>query len=379
MKVAFYAPLKPPDHPAPSGDRQLARALLQALRAGGHDATVASRFRTFDARGDADRQARLRTLGERIARRLVDRYRRMNAPPEAWFTYHLYHKAPDWLGPPVSRALGIPYVVAEASVAGKQRNGPWAIGYTGSVAAVGIADAVVFLNPVDVAGVRNVPRATGVEEMLPAFLDVSAFTQPLATHRAGRERASGRVQLITVAMMRPGAKLASYRVLASALARVTPGTWSLVVVGDGPVRAEVEAAFAGFDRECVRFAGAQPADRVAALLRESDLFVWPAIDEAFGMALIEAQACGLPVVAGNAGGVSAVVAAGRTGVLVPVADPDAFAMATERLLRDAALRERMGREALAYVRARHDLPVAASRIDALLRRVVAARAPSAAP
>jgi len=66
-------------------------------------------------------------------------------------------------------------------------------------------------------------------------------------------------------------------------------------------------------------------------------------------------------------------------VLVPVADPDAFAMATERLLRDAGLRERMGREALAYVRDRHDLPVAASRIDALLRRVVAARAQSAAP
>jgi glycosyltransferase involved in cell wall biosynthesis len=379
MKVAFYAPLKPPDHPAPSGDRQLARALLQALRAGGHDATVASRFRTFDARGDADRQARMRALGERIARRLVERYRRMNAPPDAWFTYHLYHKAPDWLGPPVSRALGIPYVVAEASVAGKQRTGPWAIGYTGSIAAVEVADAIVFLNPVDVAGERNVPRATGVEEMLPAFLDLTAFTQRVAARRARTGQATGCVQLITVAMMRPGAKLASYRVLASALARVTPGTWNLVVVGDGPARAEVEAAFSGFDRERVRFAGAQSADRVAALLGESDLFVWPAIDEAFGMALIEAQACGLPVVAGNAGGVSAVVAAGRTGVLVPVADPDAFAMATERMLRDAALRERMGREAIAYVRARHDLPVAASRIDRLLRRVTAARAQMAAP
>ena len=60
MKVAFYAPLKPPDHPVPSGDRQLARALLQALRAGGHETFVASRFRSYDGAGDAARQARLR-------------------------------------------------------------------------------------------------------------------------------------------------------------------------------------------------------------------------------------------------------------------------------------------------------------------------------
>src|SRR5439155_24854706 len=106
---------------------------------------------------------------------------------------------------------------------------------------------------------------------------------------------------------------------------------------------------------------------------------WPAIDEAFGMVLIEAQACGLPVVAGNAGGVGAVVADGRTGMLVPIGDADAFAAATERLLIDAELRQRMGHEAIVYARARHDLPAAAARIDALLLRVVsehAARAPA---
>jgi glycosyltransferase involved in cell wall biosynthesis len=75
----------------------------------------------------------------------------------------------------------------------------------------------------------------------------------------------------------------------------------------------------------VRFVGFQEPSRVAAWLRASDLFVWPAIDEAFGMAFIEAQACGLPVVAANAGGVGAVVAAGRSGLLVPVGDVEAFA------------------------------------------------------
>jgi glycosyltransferase involved in cell wall biosynthesis len=378
MKVAFYAPLKPPDHPVPSGDRKLAQALLQALHAGGHEAWIASRFRSFDGPGDAARQARLSHLGGRLAQRLVARYRRTFERPDVWFTYHLYHKAPDWLGPAVSRALGIPYVVAEASVAAKQRDGPWALGYAESVAAVRAADATLFLNPVDIEGVRNVRGAAEAEDLLPPFLDLAAFTGPVAPSAREASRYGARVQLITVAMMREGAKLASYRLLAAALARIPSPAWELVVVGDGPARPEVEAAFAGIDPRRLRFVGVQPAGGIATLLRASDLFVWPAIDEAFGMAFIEAQACGLPVVGGNAGGVAAVVAAGRTGVLVPVGDAEAFAAATRRLLLDAELRTRMGREAAAYVRARHDLPAAATRIDSLLRRVVRERAANAA-
>jgi len=387
MKVAFYAPLKPPDHAVPSGDRQLARALLQALRAGGHDAFVASRFRSYDGTGDATRQARLRRIGDRLAQRLVARYRTAPAPPEVWFTYHLYHKAPDWLGPTVSAALDIPYVVAEASVAAKQRDGAWALGYDGSVAAIRAATATLSLNPVDRAGIRRVRGPAGVDEFVPPFLDLAAFPAPTEPGGARARDRGGRLRLITVAMMRPGAKLASYRLLAAALERIPSPEWELVVIGDGPARPEVEAAFARFDPRQVRFAGFQAASRVAAWLRDSDIYLWPAIDEAFGMAFIEAQACGLPVVAGDAGGVGAVVAAGRTGLVVPVGDSEAFAAATRRLLTDAALRERMAREAPAYVRAEHDLPVAAARIDAVLRaatarhirRAAAVATPAAAP
>lgn len=369
MRVAFYAPLKSPDHPVASGDRQLARALMQALRAGGHEPTVASRFRSFDAVGDRLRQERMRALGSRLAQRLVDHYLRQAARPQVWFTYHLYHKAPDWLGAPVSRALGIPYVVAEASVAAKQRNGPWAAGFAGSVAAVKAADAIVYLNPVDVAGVRSVCR-TGVEEMLPAFLDLEAFAASTSVPSTkGGPVAKGRARLITVAMMRHGGKLASYRLLASALARIETADWNLVIVGDGPARAEVEAAFACFDRNRVHFTGALPVADVATQLKQSDVFVWPAVDEVLGMVLVEAQACGLPVIAGDSEGVGSVVAAGRSGLLVPVGDPDAFAAAINRLLLDAELRARIARQAIEYVRSRHDLPIAAARIDALLRRV----------
>src|SRR4030095_4370142 len=69
--------------------------------------------------------------------------------PQAWFTYHLYHKAPDWLGPPVSRALGIPYLVAEASHAPKRAGGPWDLGQRAAAAAIAAADAILVLNPTD--------------------------------------------------------------------------------------------------------------------------------------------------------------------------------------------------------------------------------------
>jgi len=59
MRVAFYAPMKPPGHPAPSGDRRTARLLIAALEREGHRVEVASTFRSYDRTGDASRQQRL--------------------------------------------------------------------------------------------------------------------------------------------------------------------------------------------------------------------------------------------------------------------------------------------------------------------------------
>lgn len=378
MNVAFYAPMKPPDHPVASGDRQLARALLQALRAGGHRATVVSHFRSYDGQGDSERQARIARVGARLAQRLVARYRDARARPDAWLTYHLYHKAPDHLGPAVSRALAIPYVVAEASVAASQHAGRWAAGHAAAVAAIRAADAVLFVNPHDVAGVNRVRAHSAADTMLSPFLDLDAFAGGMTARAHPEGGPQHRVRLVTVAMMRDGAKLASYRVLGQALARIAAAGWELVVIGDGPARASVESAFAGIDRRRIRFAGALASDAVAAELGAADVFVWPAIDEAFGMAFIEAQACGLPVVGACTAGVAAVVDDGRSGFLVPPGDVGAFAAATLRLVDDAGVRARMGRAAIDHVRSRHGLAAASASLDAVLRRAVAGGAAQAA-
>jgi glycosyltransferase involved in cell wall biosynthesis len=373
VKIALHAPLKSPDHPVASGDRALARAVVAALGRCGHDVRRASRVRSFDARGDDARQARLATVGAALAARYVARVRHDAWRPDLWFTYHLWHKAPDLLGPAVSRTLDLPYVVAEASIAPAAAQGRWSRGYAAALRAIDAADAIVSVNPRDVERIRDARGLRTHDGLMPPFLDVDAFLRD-APARQPADRRERRVTIACVAMMRDGAKLASYRLLADALRGIADADWTLAIAGDGPARADVEAAFAGFDPGRVRLLGALDARGVAALLRAVDVFAWPAIDEAFGMALLEAQACGLPVVAGRSAGVAAVVDDGASGILVAPGDAAAFGAALATVVTDGGLREAMGQRAAAYVRERHGLASAASLLDALLRGVVAERA-----
>ena len=304
MRIAFYAPMKPPDHPTPSGDVRVARLLIAALRQAGSRVELASRLRTWDGGGDERRQARLAKIGARSAERLIQRYKRAprGARPDLWFTYHLYHKAPDWLGPAVARALEIPYVVAEASYAPKRAGGPWDRGHRAVAAALGQADVVFHLNTRDSACVDPLLKPGARAVRLPPFLDVKTFAGPPDRAPFDRLGVQRNVPvLLAVAMMRPGDKLASYRVLAAALRQLLDRPWCLIVVGDGPARAEVEAAFSGLPADRVRLIGTVNAEALPPLYRAADIFIWPAVNEAFGMAILEAQAAGLPVVAGRPG------------------------------------------------------------------------------
>jgi glycosyltransferase involved in cell wall biosynthesis len=367
MRVAFYAPLKSPDHPVPSGDRRVAELFLEVLRLAGHEPVLASRFRSFEGRGDGARQARLAAVGRRLAERYLRRCRAAPAEaPQLWFTYHLYHKAPDWLGPRISAALGIPYVAAEASFAPKQARGPWAAGHHAALQAIRHADAVVGLNPADRDCVLPRLADPGRWVAIKPFLDARRY-------RPETREAGGPPRLITAAMMRPGDKLASYTVLGAALARLLDIGWCLEVVGDGAARAQVTAALAPLGRRVV-WAGAFAPEAIASRLMRSDLYVWPAINEAFGMALLEAQASGLPVAAGASGGVAGVVAHEATGLLTPPGDIAAFAAAVRRLLVDRDLRRRFGEAARRRVVAEHDLPAAAARLAAVIDALCPAHA-----
>ena len=374
MRIAFHAPLKPADHPVPSGDRAMARALLALLREAGHDPVPTGRFRSYDRTGDRARQARIERLGVRLADRLLRRIAAGLLPrPELWLTYHLYHKAPDHLGPRVVDRLDLPYLVVEGSASRRQASGPWAAGHAASLAALQRADLVLAMTERDRRGLLETGIAAEAVRLFPPFLDAAPFRAAAAGRARHRASLAERLGLdptvpwlLAVAMMREDVKRRSYELLAEALGRLSQPAWTLLVAGDGPARPVIEPILRAACGERLRLLGELPAEALPELYGACDLFVWPAVGEAYGMALLEAQAAGLPVVAGAEGGVAAVVADGITGFLVPARDPEALARAAARLLEQPELRLRLGRAAVERVLGEHDRPVASARLEAAI-------------
>jgi glycosyltransferase involved in cell wall biosynthesis len=128
-------------------------------------------------------------------------------------------------------------------------------------------------------------------------------------------------------------------------ARLVPEA-EFVLVGDGELRDELERS-AGPN---ARLLG-ERAD-VPELLASFDVFAFPSLFEGLCLAVIEAQAAGVPVVATPVGGIRETVVDGETGVLVPTRDPEALATAIRRLLEDRPAAAGMAEEAKRRVRER---------------------------
>jgi glycosyltransferase involved in cell wall biosynthesis len=103
----------------------------------------------------------------------------------------------------------------------------------------------------------------------------------------------------------------------------------------------------------VTFRGFQPADEIAKLHLQSQVFVLPSQNENSPNAVAEAMVSGLPVIASRVGGIPSLVEDGQTGLLVPWGDPQALAEKIEWLLARPAERERLGNNARRVARARH--------------------------
>jgi glycosyltransferase involved in cell wall biosynthesis len=360
--------MKSPLHPSPSGDRTVARLLMRALAQAGFEPRLACEVRTLEPKGDPAEQDCLKGEAERCAARLIESYRSDPRPPRLWFTYHVYYKAPDWIGPAVSEALRIPYAIAEGSRAGKRASGPWALGHRGAEAALDKAKVVFAMTAHDRMALDRAKTAGQAVLDLPPFLDVGDWTVAPPARRL-----EGPPRLLAVGMMREGDKLASYRLLAEALHRIADKPWSLDVIGSGEARAKVERAFAAFHGR-VRFHGAlNDRSALASFYAAADLLVWPAVNEAYGMVFLEAGAFGCPAVAGAFGGVPSVVRDRETGLLTSPGDGVSFAEAVARLLDDAGLRLRLGAAARVFVTEERSLDAASARLrDALMPLVTVA-------
>ncbi|MCB1311873.1 MAG: glycosyltransferase [Sedimentitalea sp.] len=345
-RVAFYAPMKPPTHPVPSGDRALARALMAAIDAAGARVDLVSELQLRDGRGDPELQARLRRAARAEAERLSDA---LAGNADLWVTYHNYYKAPDLIGPDVCRRLGLPYVQIESTRAKSRLSGPWAGFAEAAEAACDAADLIFYLTALDRITLERDRRAGQRLVHLRPFLPIHDLP-PAA-------RPAPDAPILAVGMMRAGDKLASYRIIADTLAHLR-GDWRLEIAGDGPARPEIAALLAPFAPR-VRFLGQLAPEALVDAYARAALLLWPGAGEAFGLVYLEAQSAGLPVVAQDRPGVRDVLAPGRYPA--PEAGPEALAGAVQALLDDPAARAAAGARARAHV-ARHHLlgPAAAT-------------------
>jgi L-malate glycosyltransferase len=212
----------------------------------------------------------------------------------------------------------------------------------------------------------DIPGAACAIEVIPNFVDTRRFSPaavPLPRPRL--------LDLVHVSNFRPLKRIDDVVLIFDEARRLLPGApLVLTLVGDGPERPRVEALVARLGLgEHVRFLG----ERIdlPAVLRRSDLFLLPSETESFGLAALEAMACGVPVVASDVGGIPEVVVDGESGLLAPVGDTPAMARHVVRLLGDPAEHARFAAAARRRVESTFRLEPIVARYEALYRRVIA--------
>jgi N-acetyl-alpha-D-glucosaminyl L-malate synthase BshA len=179
--------------------------------------------------------------------------------------------------------------------------------------------------------------------VIPNFVNVADYRPDVAAPRDSLVPA-GHKLLVHVSNFREVKRVKDVVRIFARLRRAMPAT--LMMVGDGPDRndAEQEARDLGISDE-VHFLGR--LDTVAPLLAAADLFVLPSQTESFGLAALEAMACGTPVLATSVGGLPEVITDGVEGLLEPVGSVEAMARRAIDLLKDPAVHGRMRAAALA--------------------------------
>jgi glycosyltransferase involved in cell wall biosynthesis len=213
-------------------------------------------------------------------------------------------------------------------------------------------------------------------ETVPYGVDVDRF-RPDAASRAERRRelsVGDHVPLLFAAGRLVRKK--GFEYLIDALPDM-PGA-VLAIAGDGTLGDELrERARARGVAERIRFLGNQPQGRVGEYLGAADVVCVPSVRDDSGNVdglpnvVLEALACGTPLVTTAAGGIGAVVENGRTALVVPERDSAALAAAATRILADPEGGRRMGQAARALVQARFGWPRVAERFDAAYDRALA--------
>ncbi len=239
----------------------------------------------------------------------------------------------------------------------------WSLARTARVAMVGrqVHDRYVQ------SGIVGPSRASTVLNGIP----VARFAGTATRRDAARQALALAPEIPVIGCVGRLVALKNHRLLLDvlpALLQVEPAL-RMVVVGDGELdRALREQAQALGLNERILFAGQRA--NVADLLPAFDIFAMPSLTEGLSIALLEACATGLAVVATAVGGNPEIIHHEQTGLLVPAADGPALRYALRRLLSDAALRARLGANAASWVRDNASIEALSSSYDGFYREAM---------
>jgi N-acetyl-alpha-D-glucosaminyl L-malate synthase BshA len=180
--------------------------------------------------------------------------------------------------------------------------------------------------------------------VIPNFISSADYFPPTDDAFRRRLAPQGHRVLVHVSNFRPVKRVGDVVQIFAGVHKKLPAT--LVLVGDGPDRDAAEQQVDGLGlRKDVRFLG--KVENVGDVLRGADLFLLPSATESFGLAALEAMACGVPVIASAAGGIPEVVEDGKTGFLVPPGDVATMVDRALRVLESADLHQRLKQNAAA--------------------------------
>ncbi len=361
-------PFKPLGHPNPSGDLTIGSGLFAFLRQCGHRVTLASRlrFRWFYWKP----WLWPRFLFETV--RLL--YQLRQVPPDLWLTYHSYYKAPDILGAVCTLFHPVPYFVFQGVYSTKRRR-HWKTrpGFLLNRWVLSRSDAVFTNKHRDEINLKRLLPAHRVHYIAPG-IDTALFRpDPAAREMLRREWGCGDAPVIlAAAMFRPGVKTEGIKQTIYACQGLLrqKRRFRLVICGEGITGPQLRALAHHCLDDYVLFTGKIERGEMYRLYSAADIFSFPGIREGLGMVYLEAQACGLPVVAFSRWGASEVVRDGQTGLLCSPDRPETYAEALDRLIQYPDLRRRLGRAAHAHVRAHHDQELNHQRWEQLLVEII---------
>jgi glycosyltransferase involved in cell wall biosynthesis len=200
------------------------------------------------------------------------------------------------------------------------------------------ADALVAVS----SGLRSYAKETAPDlpiQVIPNAIDLSAFTPPVQRETVGS------VRLLYVGRFNTFKNVETLVEAVGRLSQMDVGEFELDLVGEGEQRPVLERMVSelGLSRR-VHFVGWVARDRIADHYRCADIFVTATTWEGMPNTVLEAMACGLPIVGTQASGLRELVRDGLNGYLVPIKDPNALAQALARLVDNGYERRRMGRQ-----------------------------------